>query len=138
MIWLNPQHVTLGGVQLDEVRHVAVEEKSDALLVEFNQAGPHAAFVDVPERRTIVKVRRRVLGNENLGLSVGSLMTLVMRTAPSGSDGSAGVELTASVVLTSVSYKVDRRDGAEQVIEGVAQSVDGATPPVSVTVDGGA
>jgi hypothetical protein len=137
MIWLNPKDVLLGSVGLSDVRSVTVDERAEKLLVEFSDAGPHANFVDVPERRFVIKVRRRVLGNENLGLAIGEESSFVMRTAPTGSDG-PGVTVTATVVLTSLTHKVDRHDGAEQVIEAVALSADGSTPPVTVSSDGGA
>ncbi len=136
MIWLNPKDVSLGAVSLGEVRHVTVEEKAERFVVEFGDAGPHAQFVDAPERRVTVKLRRRVLGNENLALAVGDALAFEMRTAPTGSDG-PGVRVSAEVVISSIVYKVDRNDGAEQLIEAVALSTDGAAAPVTVSDDPG-
>ncbi len=136
MIWLNPQTVDLGGVALSEVRQVAVDEKPEKLIVDFSDAGPHVAFADVPERRSTVKIRRRVLANETLGIAVGDERVFEMRTSATAGDGS-GVIVTATVVVTSVQYRLDRHDGAEQTIEAVAVSADGSTAPVSVAADGG-
>jgi len=137
MIWLDPKTVVLGSAPLTEVRQVSVEERAEKLLVEFTDNGPHPAFADVPERRSVVKIRRRVLGNENLGLGVGDERLFEMRTAPSGTDA-AGVTVTATVVLTGIWYRVDRHDGAEQTIEAVAVSANGLSDPVATVVDGGA
>ena len=136
-LWLNPSHVTLGPATLSNVRQVAVEQKADRLVVAFGDAGPHAAFVDAPERRVVVKLRRRVLDAEDLDLAVGDRVPFAMRAAPTAGDG-PGVTVNASVVLSAITYRVERHDGAEQVIEAVAVSTDGATAPVTVSTDGGA
>lgn len=137
MIWLNPTNVSLDTVTLEEVRAVAVDQKHDKLIAEYTDNGPHPAFVDVPERRAVIKLRRRILGNENLPIAVGDQRTFQMRTAPSGTSA-PGVVLTASVVITAIGYKLERHDGAEQTIDLIAVSSDGAADPVSVVADGGA
>lgn len=137
MIWLNPRSVTLLGVSLGEVRHVSIDEKAERLIVEFGDSGPHPSFVDVPERRSVIKIRRRVLGNETHGLAIGNTGTFSMRTAPNNSNG-PGVTATASVVLSAIGYTIDRSGGAEQIIEALAVSPDGAAAPVTVAADGAA
>jgi hypothetical protein len=136
MIWLNPKSVTLLGAALGEVKSVAIDERAERLVVEFADTGPHPAFADVPERRTTIKIRRRVISNEALGLALGDLGAFSMRTAPNNSDG-PGVNVSAEVVLTHIGCTVDRAGGAEQVIEAVAVSADGAAAPVTVAADGG-
>lgn len=134
MIWLNPQTVTLGSTTLDEVSSVSIDENAARLVVEHQDGGPHVVFVDVPEQKIVVKIRRRVVTDEVLELDLGESLALTMRTAQSGGDGLDGVQVTATVVITDLAYDVDRKRGAELIITAIAVSSDGATDPVTVQI----
>ncbi len=134
MIWLNPKTVDLGGTILDNVSSVSIDENSSRLVVEHQDDGPHVVFVDVPERKIVVKIRRRVVTDEVLGIDLGDSRALTMRTTDSGGDGLNGAQVTATVVVTDLAYDVDRKRGAELVITAIAVSSDGAIDPVTVQI----
>ena len=100
MIWLNPQTVTLGSTTLDEVSSVSIDENASRLVVEHQDDGPHVVFVDAPERKIVVKIRRRIVTDEVLAIDLGDSLALTLRTADAGGDGSSGIEVTATVVIT--------------------------------------
>lgn len=133
MIWLNPMGVTLGGQSLSEVESVLVDEQSQRLVVEHSDDGPHAVFADVPERRVVVKILRRVIGNEVAVPRPGDLGVLSFRSAPTGASAS-GVAVSATVVVTDVKHEIDRKRGAWQTVLAVAVSSDGAVHPVVQSV----
>jgi hypothetical protein len=137
MIWLNPETVTIGGVDLGGVRSIAVAHRADKLVVEFSDGGPHPTFADAPEQRTTITLKRAVVSNEDPGVRPGDEAVFEARIAPTGAD-TPGVTLSAAVVVTGVASRSDRKSGAEQTIEAVAVSPDGSTDPLAVTPEGSA
>ena len=59
MLWLNPTEVHLLGVALDGVLAVSVDRFATRTAEERGDLGPHVVFVDAPEQRVSVRVRRR-------------------------------------------------------------------------------
>lgn len=132
MLWLNPTEVTLFGVELGGVSSVAVNRFATRTSEEHSDLGPHVVFVDAPEQRVTVKVRRRVdevSAGVVSGITVGAMGELSMRVAASTSDRK-GRRVRATVVVRGVDHGFSERDGFVQSISMTAVSSDGVADPV--------
>jgi hypothetical protein len=136
MLWLSPTRVLLGGVELRDVRLVAVEMQAARVVESWSDLGPHAVFADVPERRTVVRVERTPSSGESAPARPGDAAGLSFRAA-SSSGGGGGEAVSASVVVRSVALRLDAARGPTQVIECVAVSADGAGDPLVVAPGSG-
>lgn len=133
MVILTPSAVTLGGVELRFVDAVLVNRSSDRLVVEHTDQGPHVGFVDVPERRVTITLRRRVQEDEPSPAKPGDSATLTLTTGESAAAGK-GRRMTASVVVTGVTHDVGARRAVTQTIAMIAFSTDGIADPVTESV----
>ncbi len=97
----------------------------------WSDFGPHAVFADVPRRRTVVRIERTPASGEAAPARPGDLVSLGFRAAASGG-GAGGEAVSATVVVRSVSLRLDATRGPAQVIECVAVSVDGAADPLTI------
>jgi hypothetical protein len=138
MLWLHPKEVLLFGVALDGVSSVAVDRIAARTAEEHGDLGPHVVFVDAPEQRVIVKIRRcvdAVSAGVLSGIAVGAMGELSLRVAPLTSDRIAR-RITAMVVVRSVNHDFTERDGLVQSISMTAVSSDGATDPIAEVEEG--
>lgn len=132
MLWLNPTEVTLFGVALSGVSSVAVDRFATRTAQEHSDLGPHVVFVDAPEQRVTVRVRRRVdemSAGIVSGITVGSMGELSFRVAASASDRN-GRKVRVTVVVRGVDHDFSERDGFVQSISMTAVSSDGAVDPI--------
>ena len=132
MLVMNPRAVSLAGAVLDDVIAVMVDRVSERTIVEWADAGPHPVFADVPERRVVIRVTQQQSRGAIDGPAPGDEGSLVFHTSPTS--GHAGRRcVSATVVITGVSYELSRKRGALRTIEGVAISADGASDPIEIT-----
>ena len=140
MLALNPESVTFLNVPLRGVVSVQIDEKADKPIVEHDEAGPFASFVDTPKRVVTVRVVQRVPSGALVGPRVGQTGTLNVLTSPGGvGSGSAGrVRVTVPCVVVSVSHRVGAASRsaaqaeAERVIDYIAQSSAGDVSPFTI------
>ena len=132
MLTINPRSVTLLGHALEGVASIATDRTAERLVVERGEGGPHATFVDAPQVRVRIVIRRTVESDE-LGLfRPGDEGSLRYRAGMHGSLARE-VEASATVVVASVTHGAGSSARAiEQRIEVIAVSVDGAADPVSI------
>ena len=132
MLWLNPTAVSLFGAALGGVSSVAVDRFATRTAEERGDLGPHVVFVDAPEQRVTVRVRRRVdeaSAGAVSGVVVGSMGELSFRVAASIGDRKGRV-VRATVVVRGVDHEFSERDGFVQTISMTAVSSDGAADPI--------
>lgn len=133
MFWLNPTEVVVLGVSLGGVSSVSVDRFATRTAEEHGDLGPHVVFVDAPEQRVTVKIRRRV--NELnagavSGVEVGALGEVSFRVGAAMSDRGGRV-VRAQVVVRGVDHALSERDGFIQTISMIAVSSDGAADPIT-------
>lgn len=133
MVILTPSSVTLNGVELRFVDSVLINRTADRLIVEHTDQGPHVGFVDVPERRATITIRRRVQEDEPTPAKPGDSTTLALVTAESPSAG-RGRRVSANAVVTSVTHDTAGTRAAIQTIVLIAFSTDGIADPVTESV----
>ncbi len=136
MIWLNPQSVTLGSLNLTDVTIVAIDRAASRLVIEHTDLGPYVGFVDVPEQRVSIKLAREVRASEASPAKPGDQLTLSFRSSPNAS-GTPGRAVSASVVVTAVEHSFSPRAGLRQEINAIAVSSDGAADPITETETSG-
>lgn len=130
MIWLDPTVVSFGGVEVDGVESIAVDRRSERLIEERSDNGPHVVFADCAEERVSVRLVRRVGDAGGGGWRPGDGGLLGFRAGPSAGRAT-GVRVSVEVVVTAVLSRLDSSRGAMQTVEFVAISVDGDTDPVT-------
>lgn len=130
MIWLNPEKVSLGSLELRNVTLVGVDREARRIAEEWTDLGPHMGFADVPEQRIGVLIARRILESETTGPKPGESHTLTFRTA-AGASAAAVRSVSIPVVIRSVEHSVSASGSASQKIRAVAVSSDGAADPVT-------
>lgn len=132
MLFLNPQRVTIGSLVLDNVQSIAVDREARRLVEEWTDLGRYAAFADVPEQRTRIRLLRALTRSEATPLRPGDQALLRFRVA-SGASAAGVRELAATVVVTAVDHTLSARQGAVQRIEALAISPDGGADPITET-----
>lgn len=130
MIWLNPEKVSLGSLELRNVTLIAVDRGARRTAEEWTDLGPHVGFADVPEQRIGVLISRRILESETTGPKPGESYTLTFRTS-AGASAAAVRSVGIPVVIRSVEHSVSASGSASQKIRAVAVSSDGAADPVT-------
>lgn len=142
MLLLTPTTVRFDDLIWHDCSAIAIDREAARVIEDWGDDGPHAAFVDLPERRLRIKLTRELSrsepGNE-LGAAVGRLSWLSVHTANAGSD--AGRQrLRIRCVLAGVSTSIIHPSGprgappsARQVITFIGVSPDGgAADPVQI------
>jgi len=140
MLALNPESVQFQGVRLGGVSSVQIDEKADKPIVEHDELGPFASYVDTPRRVVTVRAVQRVPSGSLVGPRVGQTGTLNVLTSPGGvGSGAVGrVRVTLPCVVVSVSHRVgaaSRSTGsaeAERIIDFIAQSSAGDVSPITI------
>jgi len=133
MVILQPASVALGTVELRSVESVLINRTPNRLVVEHADLGPHATFVDVPERRVTVTLRRRVQEDEPPPAKPGDSVTLSFTTSESAASARAR-RITANAVVTHVTHETGPHNAVTQTIVLIAFSTDGVADPVVETV----
>lgn len=133
MLVLRPELVELDGQAWPGVESIAVERSAAREVVEYGDEGPYAAFVDVPERKAVVRVTRGA--DEGLAddVALGEERSLVFVSAFGGTDRGR-VRVTATGVVTRVTYE-SKASGVKQVVTLTGVSPNGgAGDPVSAVM----
>lgn len=132
MVVLHPASVTLLGRELAGVESVAVNRRARGgagHAEEWSDLGPHCVFVDVPEQRVTVSVRRVVTADEPTPARPGDAGTLQFRTGQS-LGAARGRQYAAQVVVLAVRHEAGPPAGVRQRIEMQAVSSTGAADPL--------
>ena len=130
MLVLRPELVELDGKSWPGVESIAVERSASREVVEYGDEGPYAAFVDVPQRKAIVRVTRSADVSLADELELGEERALVFVSAFGGTDRGR-VRVTVAGVVTRVTYE-SKSDGVKQVVTLTGGSPNGgAGDPVS-------
>ena len=101
MLVLHPPVVRFNTFVWEDASSVAIDRQAARVAESYSDAGPHTAFVDVPERRTVARVTRRLDGADLDAPALGEAGELVFY-AGGDRDGSARTRLTLLCVLTGV------------------------------------
>lgn len=132
---LHPATVAFGTLTLDAVVAVTIDRLAAREAVEFSDAGPHVAFADIPEQRTLITITRRLDRPDLTALRPGDQADLSL-TAAVGASDAARARLTAPCVALSVRHHLSAagpRPTALQTITLIAVSTDGAADPITLT-----
>jgi len=130
MIWLNPESVAFGTLEIGEVESVVVDREAVLTAEEFGDAGPFMVFADVPKCRVRVRVARRVQDPSPNTLRLGEKASLVFTPSRNASSASRLSVIMSNAVVISIVHTVARSGASKQVVEFLALSSDGAKDPV--------
>jgi hypothetical protein len=131
MLILRPRVVSFGTALWEGVASVVVDREASRLVVEHDDAGPHALFADAPEQVTRVKLVQE-LGQEELGSPrPGQVETLAFSTAPGASDARC-TRVVALCCVESVTHEVSIKRGTVRTITLIALSPDGVIDPITL------
>jgi len=136
MLALRPNSVTLDSLPLEHVAHIIIDRAAESLIEEWDDTGPHAAFVDVAQQRTTIKVTHTVETGALAGFAVpappalGASVTLTFETALAGGDG-ARRRITASAVVTALKHDVTA-SLTTRTITLIAASASGTSDPIAI------
>ncbi|HMN40461.1 MAG TPA: hypothetical protein PKE29_06410 [Phycisphaerales bacterium] len=86
MIVLRPEIVRFESFAWEDVLLVAVERVGTRIVEEHGDAGPHAAFVDVPEQSIHIRVQRAIGVDDLDDPALGTAGVLVFYGAPPADD----------------------------------------------------
>jgi hypothetical protein len=111
MLILNPPVVRFATHVWEDAVSVALDRVAAKVAENYADAGPYTAFADVPERRTIAKVTRRLDADDLDTPALGDEGDLVFYAAPAGAgraDSPLGLRTrcTLHCVLTGVHTEV--------------------------------
>lgn len=112
------------------IESVAIDRRAERLAVEWSDAGPHPTFADVPERRTLVRVRQSLERGDLGSPALGANEALTLVTSPTASDAGRR-RLAAQCVVIGVSHEITG-GRAVRTIELIAVSANGSSDPVSL------
>lgn len=132
MVTLYPRSVTINTTELQAVESVVVSRTAARVIAEHSDLGPFPAFIDVPERRVTIAIRRAVHHDEPSPARPGDSVTITFRTAESAAAPRAR-QYTAAAVVTAVTHDVSPTRHVIQTITALAWSTDGAADPVTET-----
>ncbi len=132
MLFLNPTHVTLASSELDNVASIMLSRRAAKTVVDYDDAGPHPVFADVPEQRTEVTIRRTLTRDEDAPASLGDEADLSFTTAP-GASSAQRRAIAMTLVVTAIEHTIARAGGCEQTIRAVAVASSPTTDPVTQT-----
>lgn len=136
MLVLHPQLVKFGAVKLENVAAFAISRVAVRPVLESTDdggGGPYAVFADVPEQRVTAVVRQTLTREDLTDVRPGDSATLVVYTAPAGSDGSRRkISVTAVVIDAVAELKAGATPGASRVVTFALVSSSGSGDPVTV------
>lgn len=111
MLILHPPVVRFNTSVWEDVASVAVDRRAARVAESYSDAGPHTAFADVPERRTVATVVRRPEGPDLETPALGEAGELVFYSAPPR-EGGPRVRATLICILTGVETVAPATDAA--------------------------
>lgn len=134
---LHPTTVAFGELTLDAVTGLTIDRLAAREIVEFNDLGPHASFVDVSELRTVITLTRR-LSQATLSTPLPGTMAELRFTSASGSHDAGRVRVRVLAVLREARHTLTDSGGrggasATQTLTFIAVSDDGgASDPLVI------
>jgi hypothetical protein len=148
MVMVRPTEVTFGGVVIARPQSVRVDRHARRVVLEWDDAGPHAAMCDVSQQEARVTVRAAVFGEDvaamdGAGLALGTQGQLRAVCKPNASDAGWRTLVAQRAVLVGVRHEVAREGGRGETsagsgaigvreLEFVCVGQSGAEDPVSV------
>jgi hypothetical protein len=138
MLILNPRLVVFGTTTFPDVLLITIDRAAKRVAMEWGDAGPHIAFVDVPEQVVGVKVVQEIMDGSPDGPRPGESAALSFVTSPTGSD-SGRLRFSGTGVVRSCTHEIvasGRNIGARRTIEFVLVSATGASDPISIVAAG--
>lgn len=130
MVVLSTRTAMLGSTELRGVQSIVVNRTAGKVAVEHTDMGAHAGFVDVPERRTTVVLRRTVEQDEASPALPGDSVTFSFRVGESATPPRLRL-VSTTVVVTSVTHEVFPGRSVIQTISMTGWSSDGIADPIS-------
>ncbi len=131
MVIIKPTGVTFGVQAWADVTSVVIDREAAEAVVEWTDAGPHAAFADVPAQRVTVRVERMIGGPGEMDAPrPGEMQTLGVQWSR-GRSSAAELAMTARCVVMRVVHEATGK-GVTRRVDLVAVSVDGVRDPVTV------
>lgn len=131
MLILHPRTVAFGTALWEGVGVVVVDREAPRMVIEHDDAGPHALFADAPEQVTRVKLVQE-LGHEELGAPrPGQIEALTFYTAPGASDARR-TRVVALCCVESVTHEVSIKRGTLRTVTLIALSPDGVIDPITL------
>jgi hypothetical protein len=128
MLILNPDIVRFESHAWDDVAVIAVERSAKRLIEEHSDAGPFAAFVDVPEQSITIRIQRTLAATDADDPALGDAGDLVFYLSAPGDDR----ERTRYTIRCAVmAIRIDLPTGAKpatKTIEFRAFAADGSDP----------
>lgn len=135
MVIIKPTGVTFGVQTWGDVTSVVIDREAERAVVEWTDAGPHAAFADVPAQRVTVRVERVIGGPGEVDAPrPGEMQTLGVQWSR-GHSSAAEAAMTARCVVMRVVHEATGK-GVMRRIELIAVSIDGVRDPVTITALG--
>lgn len=132
MLILNPRLVKFGSTTWPDVSLVAIERDARRLALEWSDNGPHPVFADAPEQRLTIRIIQDAATGDIDTPRPGEQQTLTLYTAPTGADARRR-KITATCVITSVSYDLSLTRGTQRRTTLTALSTDGSADPITVS-----
>lgn len=133
MLILSPKDVRFGSRRYDDVELIVLERLAIKTVREATDAGPFPAFVDVPQQRAVIRVRRRLVQEDVEPAILGATGEISFRIGPHGTDV-IGTRVAMSAVL--IGARLDLSPGPTgpsvptQVLEFEGVSASGEDPVV--------
>lgn len=131
---LNPTIVHFGDITIDAVVSLTVDRLAHLEIAEHGDAGPHTAFADVPEIRTLITLTRRLERPDLLALMPGDMAAIAFEAA-AGAQDSGRVRVLATAVVRDIRHAIADARGrsALQTITFIAvSSPDGQADPLTI------
>ena len=139
MLAINPTSVLFDGRSLSGVSAIVIDRSAESLAEEWDDHGPHPAFVDVPAQRITLRLVQTLetadRGNQSEALLPpvpGDRGTLEFCIAPAGADGDRRRVFVPSVV-SAVRHDLGPRT-ATRTITFAACAGAGDVDPVGIEV----
>lgn len=133
MLILHPEIVRFDSHAWEDVAAIAIDRSAKRLIEDHADAGPFAAFVDVPEQSITIRVQRTLATTDAADPALGDAGDLVFLLAAPGSELDRK-RITIRCAVTSI--RIDLPTGtrpATKTIEFRAFKEDGSDPITAAT-----
>ncbi|MCX5688991.1 MAG: hypothetical protein NTV94_04255 [Planctomycetota bacterium] len=130
MLVLSPQRVMIDSTQIDDVHVLSVERAAERTLVHWSDEGPFATFADVPELRTIIRIEHSLHAARTESTLLPGRQALLKAGIASAPGSTAHTELSATIVVLSVTHDVASRKAPVRRIECLAIASNGSRDPI--------
>jgi hypothetical protein len=140
---LFPSRVAFADVVWRGVTMVAIDRSANREIVMFGEGGAHAVFADVPEIKTVIKVRSELTGSslseiadgirvpDNPGPGMTGLLTLTVVAGRGGQGPGGDARISCSATVLGCTHEftgTGKRAGVVRIITLVAVSTSGNDP----------